>query len=148
MSNNDMPTISSNPRILVVDDDPVIRDAVECLLSTWFDEAQVVTAADGREGLELCHNGNFDLIVTDIQMPYLDGIEMLKEIRRQELDVPAVVFSSSELPAQDVPALGSFAFLPKLDIQLLPAVAGELLTRRTEDLLGDHDTHHHHHRAA
>ena len=77
-------------RILVVDDEPasrtVVRDALE------RDGHEVVPAIDGEEALERFGDGAFDLVVTDLAMPRLDGSELVKEIRRTSA-VPILVLT-------------------------------------------------------
>ncbi len=69
------------PQILVVDDHPTNRRLVELVLG---DLATVRTANDGREAVEAASAQAFDLILMDIQMPVLDGVSAVAEIRRQE----------------------------------------------------------------
>jgi signal transduction histidine kinase/ActR/RegA family two-component response regulator len=71
----------SKPQILVVDDHPTNRRLVELVLG---DLATVCTANDGREAVEAASAQTFDLILMDIQMPVLDGVSAVAEIRRQE----------------------------------------------------------------
>jgi len=92
-----------------------------------------VQAVDGQNGLELLRLGGFDLIVTDLRMPRLTGIEMVKAARRAQINIPAVVLSSADVAKEDAGSLGAFAHLPKHDMLRLPAVAGELLTPRVNE---------------
>ena len=71
----------SKPQILVVDDHPTNRRLVELVLG---DLATVRTANDGLEAVEAASAQTFDLILMDIQMPVLDGVSAVAEIRRQE----------------------------------------------------------------
>ncbi len=68
-------------RILVADDEPAIRKVVRDALEREGHE--VVTAIDGKEALERFDEGTFDLVVTDLAMPHVDGLELVKEIRRR-----------------------------------------------------------------
>jgi len=67
------------PAVLVAEDDPGLREAVTLTLETlgW----QVVPASDGRQAWEMVQRYLPDLIVTDIQMPYMDGYDLLKRVR-------------------------------------------------------------------
>jgi len=67
-------------KILSVDDSKVIRDLVEAVLTDNGHE--VVTANDGAEGLAEVRNNQFDLILSDINMPVMTGISMVSKIRR------------------------------------------------------------------
>src|SRR5580698_2697640 len=78
--------------ILVVDDEPALREIV----STWFSRAgaAVATAADGAEGLALLDARHFDLVISDIRMPVMDGIRLLGTARARGLKIPTVLFIS------------------------------------------------------
>ncbi|MYN11626.1 chemotaxis protein CheY [Pusillimonas sp. TS35] len=67
-------------KILVVDDFPTMRRIVKNLLKDLGFE-NVDEAEDGAQGLEKLRNGNFDFVVSDWNMPNMDGLEMLKHIR-------------------------------------------------------------------
>ncbi|HSE35871.1 MAG TPA: response regulator [Blastocatellia bacterium] len=77
--------------ILVVEDNPEAREMVSFILAA--EGFSVVTAEDGEAALELVENKPPDLIITDIQMPNLDGIEMIKRLRGQ-FKMPIVVMSA------------------------------------------------------
>ena len=68
-------------RVLVADDEPAIRKVVRDALEREGHE--VVSAVDGREALDRFEDGGFDLVVTDLAMPRVDGLELVKEIRRR-----------------------------------------------------------------
>ena len=68
-------------RILLADDEPAIRKVVRDALEREGHE--VVSAIDGREALDRFDDGGFDLVVTDLAMPRVDGLELVKEIRRR-----------------------------------------------------------------
>ncbi len=77
--------------ILVIDDDPHIREVVEFGLSKAG--LQVITAEDGKSGLKAFEMKRPDLVVLDILMPEMDGIEVCKRIR-QKSDMPIVFLTS------------------------------------------------------
>lgn len=68
-------------KILVVDDNAVIRDVAKFTLQNQYD---VTLAKDGKEGIALAQATQFDAIITDIQMPEMDGIEFVTEIRKNK----------------------------------------------------------------
>ena len=69
----------TKPKILVVDDDFHVRDlAVDVLSSQGY---QVVAAADGLDALALLRNYRFSLVILDVRMPKMDGLEVLESIR-------------------------------------------------------------------
>ncbi|HEX4952048.1 MAG TPA: response regulator transcription factor [Thermoanaerobaculia bacterium] len=90
------------PRILLVDDDPAIRAALERELSQAGYE--VVTAADGAEGLARFEQAEPDLVVTDLAMPVKDGLALIAEVRRRAA-VPILVLSVREGEGDKVRAL-------------------------------------------
>ena len=84
-------------RTLIVDDSSVMRKIVERALRQAGLEALVVyEAGSGTEGLELLKGTQVDLILSDINMPAMDGLEFLRQIRSQNLapDVPVVMITT------------------------------------------------------
>jgi len=80
-------------KILVVDDESSIR----CLLSDVLSSEgfEVTEAKDGQESLEQMEKNNFDLVITDIQMPRLDGIAMLKRMEEAGRKEKVIVMSAN-----------------------------------------------------
>ncbi len=79
-------------RILVVDDDPAVR---EVTIHTLRDHGwQAEGAVDGLEALSRLQHREFDAVVTDLQMPRVDGLALLREVRRMEHPLPVVVQTS------------------------------------------------------
>src|SRR5438105_3103479 len=72
---------ASARRILVVDDEPLVRDAVRMLLEV--DGHDVETAAQGAEALALLAKSNYDLVITDYEMPVMKGDQLAVEIKRR-----------------------------------------------------------------
>jgi len=77
-------------RVLVADDEPAIRKVVRDALER--DGHEVVAAMDGQEALDRFEEGVFDLVVTDLAMPRVDGLALVKEIRRTSA-VPVLVLT-------------------------------------------------------
>jgi len=67
-------------RILIVDDDPQLRETVTLVLHT--EQYQVHAAASGKEGLAQAAQLNPDLIILDVNMPDMEGFEVVRELRR------------------------------------------------------------------
>ncbi len=65
---------------MIIDDEEVVRDLVTQVLAT--EEYEVVAAEDGARGLSLYHEEPFDLVITDILMPVKDGLQVIRELRR------------------------------------------------------------------
>lgn len=124
-------------RVLVVDDSVVMRTQISASLK-GIDGIEVVgSAANGRIALQMIVQNSIDLIILDLEMPDLDGIGTLKEIRRQNLKVKSIVFSgitirSAELAlealregAHDVVAKPSMS--PGADLAEIQAGIGKVL---------------------
>jgi CheY-like chemotaxis protein len=102
-------------RVLLVDDDPLIRRVVR----TFLERAghQVAEAGNGVEGLEVFEEQWPDVVVTDILMPRMNGLEMMVEMRRRRPDIPLIAMSGGGRPggedsvlllARDLGALRTF----------------------------------------
>jgi CheY-like chemotaxis protein len=78
-------------RIEVIDDDPAIRTTIKLLLER--DGHDVVLAEDGRKGIEQFRTGQFDLLIVDIFMPGMDGLETIRSILQMRPDIPIIVIS-------------------------------------------------------
>lgn len=80
--------------ILAVDDSSSVRKMVKFALRTKGHE--VVTAADGQEGLEKLMEGDYHLIILDINMPRLDGFGLLKQLKRmpERADIPILMLTT------------------------------------------------------
>ncbi len=84
-----------NLTILYVEDEDVIRKEISIILG--FIASKVVVARDGEEGIKKFEENKIDLIITDVNMPKLNGFEMLRAIRKQS-QVPAIILSAFSQP--------------------------------------------------
>ena len=107
-------------KILVVDDEKSIRNTLKDILET--EEHQVVPAEDGPTALQHFDEQKFDVVLCDIKMQEMDGIEVLGKILEKSLDVPVIMISGNgdiEI-AVDAIKKGAFDFLEKpLDLNRL-----------------------------
>lgn len=110
-------------RVLIVEDDAGLRDAVV----TVFEEEsyQVDTAGDGDEGLLLAEQGIHDLLVLDIMLPGLNGIEIVKRLRKKGQTVPILLLTARDSVADRVKGLDAGAD----DYVVKPFAVQELLAR-------------------
>jgi CheY-like chemotaxis protein len=99
-------------RILLVDDDRAIRTTVELLLRRGGHE--VVAVADGRDGLAKIQAGTFDLLIVDIFMPGMDGLETTQAVHRQRPELPIIVMSGLIFRSASTPAPDFLAMATKL----------------------------------
>ena len=81
-------------KALLADDDFLVRSYLK-MLSSWEKAGFEITAdvRDGEEALEVLDREKIDLVVTDIAMPLMDGIELIREIRRKYPDIYVIVLS-------------------------------------------------------
>lgn len=123
--------------ILLVDDDAMVRETVGMQLEAGGHS--VATAAHGGEGLAALSAGAYDLVVTDILMPEVEGLEFIRAIRRQHPTMPVIaitggMFRAGSKPGMDflhyAEAMGSSSTLrkPFTARQILDAVTAALGT--------------------
>jgi excisionase family DNA binding protein len=101
------------PRILVVDDEAPIRDLLAKTLA--LAEYDVDVAPEGRLALERLRTLPYDLLITDLKMPGLDGIAVIREARRYKPDLPVIIITgfSTEASAIEAINLGVSGYLTK-----------------------------------
>lgn len=103
-------------RILIADDDSMIRECIALLLShTGF---EVETVRDGEEGWRAVRSAEFDLLITDHQMPNMTGLNLIKKIRAASIEAPCILIS---------------AYLPETESALMPLIQpGAILAKPFE----------------
>lgn len=84
--------MTAAPRILTVEDDPAIRRGIVDALR--FAGYQVSEAGHGRDGLELAVHGEFELLLLDLVLPGVEGLEILREVRRVRPTQPVIVLTA------------------------------------------------------
>lgn len=85
--------MAERERVLVVDDEPFIAGAFTRLLES--EGYEVESASSGDEGLQKVQSGKFDVVVSDILMPRMDGMMLLRCIREKDLDVPVILLTGA-----------------------------------------------------
>lgn len=78
--------------LLYVEDDEMILNNTIVILGRFFDN--IVSAKNGKEGFERFKENKIDIIISDINMPFVSGIEMLEDIRKIDNDVPAILLTA------------------------------------------------------
>lgn len=124
---------SDLPRILIVDDEKQIREAV----STWFDQRGffVREAENGKRAVELCMEEEFDAVLIDLEMPVMKGPEAIKTIREFHPGLPIVVFTGFSEDTRTASDVGADRILQKpLSLRDLETAIRELLHARSDNL--------------
>jgi len=113
MESRDHIEFRENTRILVIDDEARIRDACSMVLSDQGFE--VGTAEDGDKGLAMIRAAHFDLILVDLMMPGLSGLEVLAIVRDKHPDTVVIVITGYATLEHSIEAMkkGAFDFIPK-----------------------------------
>jgi len=109
--------------ILVVEDDPAVREALERALG--FEGYEIETARDGAIALSMLRDHTYDLIVLDVMMPHLDGLETCRRIRAGGDDVPVLMLTAATAVDDRVEGLDAGAD----DYVAKPFALDELLAR-------------------
>jgi excisionase family DNA binding protein len=104
---------AGRPRVLVVDDEATIRDLLAKTLA--LAEYDVDLAPDGRTALERLRIIPYDLLITDLKMPGVDGLAVIREARRLKADIPVIIITgfSTEASAIEAVNLGVSGYLTK-----------------------------------
>lgn len=100
-------------RILIIDDDEIVRKSCERILSP--EGYIIVSAENGREGLRLFSKRPFDLVLTDLRMPDMDGIEVLKKIKEAGPDIEVIVITGYGTVKSAIEAIryGAYDYIEK-----------------------------------
>jgi len=105
--------VASPIAILAVDDDPNMHRLIQLYLSARV--FSVTTASTGRIALHKLHTHKYDLLISDIQMPQMDGWALVKEIRSRGCDIPIIIISAfgTDEQADQIMAAGANMVLEK-----------------------------------
>jgi two-component system, NtrC family, nitrogen regulation response regulator NtrX len=103
------------PKILIIEDEAAIRRVLNKILSEENDTYQVEEAEDGLQGIEKIKNEDYDLVLCDIKMPKMDGVEVLEAIKKIKPEIPMVMISGhGDLEtAVNTMRLGAFDYISK-----------------------------------
>jgi len=124
---------SSSGSILVIDDEPVVRESLAVYLSdSGF---SVDTARSGEEGLALFRSKKPDLVICDLRMPVVDGIDVLKTVNAESPETPVIVVSGQGSMNDVVNALRNgavdYLFKPLIELEVLEHSVRRALERGT-----------------
>ncbi len=107
-------------RLLVVDDEPFAREVFRKVINEVLPDAEIIEAEDGNEAWQIMSNNQIDLAILDINMPFINGVDLIEKIKMNEnlKDIPCVVISattSSEI-REKIEKFGHIEVISKIDI--------------------------------
>jgi DNA-binding NtrC family response regulator len=119
-------------RVLIAEDDDSVRELLAAFFDkTYADRGYVVEAVtDGAAAIDAVRRAAPALVLLDIEMPGIDGVTALREIRRLQPRVPVIMVTGNESrrTAAEVMALGAFSYMPKpIRLTYLEHIVGSLL---------------------
>jgi two-component system response regulator AtoC len=128
--------MASSARILVADDEPNLRRVLTAILAR--EGYEVVQAADGAEAISACQGGDIDVVITDLKMPRVDGMEVLRHVSTTMPAVPVIMITAFGSVDNAVAAVktGAFDYIEKpfeqeqIRLIVTKAVAQATLSRR------------------
>ena len=124
--------VSEDQVILVVDDEEGLREGLSKLLE---DEGYIVVCAEsGEQALEVLQHKHVDLILTDMRMPGISGIDLLKKVREKHGDIGVIILTGygeieSYIEAMNFGAMESIWISTHTDALLLPAASSTQISR-------------------
>lgn len=124
----------SRPKILVLDDEEIVRvSCKKCLTPEGYD---VDVAANGVEGLAMTENNRYDVILTDLKMPDMDGMEFLAKVKERHPDTKVIMITGYSTVEHAVKAMrmGAYNYIEKpfTPDALIDAVKEALTGEKTE----------------
>lgn len=101
--------------VLIVDDTKLVRNFLSKRLTPYANEFTVLTAANGQEAVAHAQSVKVDLVITDIEMPVMDGFELLAHLSNNYPEIPVFVMTANGSPEleQRIGAMGSFKYFEK-----------------------------------
>ena len=134
-------------RILIADDHPVVRQGIHQIIAAAGDMLIADEATDGRELLDRARTVGHDLVLLDLSMPQTDGLDVLKQLKRERPKIPVVILTMSSEDEFAIRALkaGATGYLMKesAPTELVSAIrraaaGGRYLTARVAEKLAEH----------
>lgn len=99
--------------VLLVEDEKMLREIISRLVVAKFPQCTIYTAEHGEEGVKLFIEHSPDIVVTDINMPKMDGIEMARKIKAINSNAKLIVLSAHNDYVEQFEEIGYCAYLPK-----------------------------------
>jgi two-component system alkaline phosphatase synthesis response regulator PhoP len=124
--------MQTKPRILIIDDEQNIIEILSHILTK--NGMDVVSAADGIEALKLLNTEKFSGVVSDLLMPNMDGLELLKILRKNKNRVPFIFLSGNATPLDehDMINYGAYEAIHKPELEKIPDALRKLFKHHQE----------------
>ena len=130
---------AAKKKILIVDDDPATVRLLQQSLK-GIDKLEIFTAEDGRKAIKLLNKANFDLLVCDIFMPHINGLQLLNYVNKHIQGIRVIVLTGdgTEIMEDKIKSIGSYQFYEKpLDMNVFKdSVLRELRSASTRQIHG------------
>lgn len=81
-------------QILFIDDEPIIRDWFQDL-APLISDVLVTIEGDSQKAVDIIRHEKIDLVITDLNMPFMSGLEILEEVKKKDPDLPVILFTGS-----------------------------------------------------
>lgn len=119
--------------LLIVDDEPILVKNMRNLLEDYADE--IFTAGQGQEALEILRSQTIHCVVCDINMPVLNGVELIRKIREDKNEVPFIFYTGhgNRDLMLEAAKYGAFDFLNKPSLDNLEEIVERALNRGASD---------------
>ena len=127
-------------KVLMVDDEVDFLKVMRERMESWGYD--ITTALSGNEALNIIKEGLIDIVILDYMMPQMDGISVLKDIRKRDTALPVIMFTAypDNKSIEGAEDLGVIAFIPKLstytDVQLTLKSALSIAQNKIKDKKG------------
>ena len=105
--------MDTKTRILIIDDEDIVLKS--CLRILKKEEYEIDTAYSGEEGLKLTDEKEYGIVITDLKMPGLGGMEVLASLRKNKPEITVIIFTgyATEENAREALKNGAFDYIPK-----------------------------------
>jgi two-component system, sensor histidine kinase and response regulator len=105
--------MDNHARILIIDDEEIVLKSSSRILRTT--DYDIVTASSGMDGLEKARAQKFDIVITDLKMPQLGGMDILKTLKKEQPDLTVIIFTgyATVETAREALKNGAFDYIPK-----------------------------------
>ena len=117
-------------KILVVDDEPAIRELLSSFLEIM--DYEVESALNGKDAIEIIEKNNFSIIISDVKMPDINGIDLLKKVKEfnKKIEVILITGFPNNEDREQALKLGAYAYIPKpFKLQIIANILEEIFKK-------------------